>query len=134
MIVKNAAGTTVLTLGDTAITSGYLGTLYQEGDVQYQRVNITSLFVNGDFEVIASLGGRTLTLDVFIEGTDWADATAKHTALLNAVQVRRWKLTIGSVTWVCRAADSTSPIPPAGSSSNWRTVSLSIPVDQRRGI
>jgi hypothetical protein len=134
MIVKDAAGTTVLTLGDTALVSGYLGTLYQEGDAQYNRTNITSLFVNGDFEVIASLGGRILTLDVFIEGTDWADATAKHTALLNAVQVRRWKLTVGSVTWTCRAADSTSPIPPGGTTYNWRTVSLSIPVDQRRGI
>lgn len=134
MIVKNPAGTTVLTLGDTAVVGGYLATLYDESDRTFRRVTVSNPVVDGDAETQAVLNGQTVTVQVYIEGTSWADATAKRAALIAAVEVHHWQLTVGSVTWVCRKADSASPIPPGGTASTWRVVTLTIPVELQMGV
>lgn len=134
MIVKNPAGATVLTIGDNSVVGGYLGTVYQESERTFRRTVVTSPVVDDEFETQAVLAGRTLTVQVYIEGTNWAQVSTRRSALLAAVEVTGWQLTVGSVTWICRKADSTSPIPPQGIDSTWRTVTLTIPVAQQVGI
>lgn len=134
MIVKDSAGTTVLTLGDTGLVGGYLVTNYEEGDRIVDSQDVSSRFVDDDFEMHSRIKGIRLTVDIYIEGTNWADVKTKRDALLAAVEARRWQLTVGSVTWSCRRANSTSPIPTAGADSNWRVVSLSIPVRLQTGV
>jgi hypothetical protein len=134
MIVKSPAGVTVVTIGDTAVVGGYLGTVYQEGERAWRRIVHTSPVVDGDFETQAVLAGRTLTVEVYIEGSDWAQVSTRRATLLAAVEIPRWQLTVGTVTWICRPADSLSPIPPQGNASTWRVVTLTIPVDQQIGV
>lgn len=134
-LIKNAAGTTLITLGDTAPVGGYQITSYAEGDRQHEEFLTSSKFVDDDYEYQdARAKGIRNQLNVYIEGTDWADATAKHNALLDAVQVRQWQLVIAGVTWICRKADSTSPMPPLGPDSDWREVSLFFGVKLQRGV
>lgn len=134
MIVKDSSGTTVLTLGDTGVVGGYLVTNYEEGDRISDSQDVSGRFVDDDFEMHSRLKGIRLAVDVYIEGSDWADVKAKRDALLAAVEARRWQLVIGSVTWKCRRANSSSPMPAAGIDSTWRHVSLSIPVRLQTGV
>jgi len=134
MIVKNPAGTTVLTIGDNTVVGGYFATVYQESERTFRRTVVTSPVVDDEFETQAVLAGKTLTIEVYIEGTNWAQVTTRRNALIAAVEVTGWQLTVGGVTWICRKADSTSPIPPRGIDSDYRIVTLTVPVAQQVGI
>jgi hypothetical protein len=135
MIVANPAGTTVLTLGDSASVGGYLVTAYDEGSRSWRRVTTSSPRVDGEFDVASALGRTTLTLEVFISGTSWADIRTKHRALLAAVEVTGWILNVdGSVLWRCEKADSASPTPGLGMNSDGRLVTLTIPAQPVYGI
>ena len=135
MIVRTPAGVEVMEIGDDEVSAdGYVGEVYDEGERTWRRVTAESPFVHGDFEVIASLAGRTMSLSVLAVGTDWATATAKVDALLDAVEVPGWQLEVGSVTWVCRPADSRAPLTGLGMNATSRRVTLTFPVQQARGI
>lgn len=133
--IRNPAGTLVLTLGDTSFSAdGFAVKAFDQGDRSWRRIVATSPVVDGEFEVQAARDGQKLILTVLIQGTNWADACAKRTALLNAVEVNDWRLVIGGVTWACRVADSSSPMPPRGPASDWREVTLTIPATQQIGL
>jgi hypothetical protein len=133
--IRNPAGSLVLTLGDTDVSSdGMAVRTFDQGERAWRRIVATSPVVDGEFEVQAARGGQRLILTVLIQGADWADVSAKRTALLNAVEVNNWRLVIGGVTWVCRVADSESPMPPLGTQSDWRDVTLTIPATQQIGV
>lgn len=133
MIVRDAAGAQILELGDDVPVDGVTATLYDDSERKFRRVNVESMFVDGDFEVQAVLAGKRISVDVLLTGT-WSEMSAKRTALLDAVEARQWILEVAGMQWLCREADSSSPTPPTGPASNWRIVSLSIPVQQQRGI
>src|SRR5690349_8069399 len=129
MDVKDPSGTVVVTLGDDDdIVDGYLATYYDEGERKFKRITTESNWVDGVFPVISSLDGKNIQLKVYIEGTDWADVTAKWAALRDAVEVEDWQLAYGAVTWICDRADSSAPLPTYGIASTWREVTLTIPV------
>lgn len=134
MRVLDPAGAEVLVLGDNSIEGGYLVEVYDEGERMYRRVTTDSPFVHGSFEVAAALAGRTLTVVVLVTGPDWSTISARVDALLDAVEVDQWRLEVGAVTWFCKVADSSAPIPPLGTNSAWRRVTLTIPARQARGI
>lgn len=128
MIVKSPAGATVVTLGDTDVVNGYLATFYDDADDQMKRIRAESTYVGGDFEVVSAPGPKTVAVKVYIEGADWAGVTTKWAALREAVRVPDWQLTVGTVTWTCNPADINAPIPELGIDSNYREVTLTIPV------
>jgi hypothetical protein len=132
--VLDPAGAEVLVLGDNSIEGGYLVEVYDEGERTYRRVTTDSPFVHGSFEVAAALAGRTLTVVVLVTGPDWATISARTEALLEAVEVPKWRLEVAGKTWVCEVADSSAPVPPLGTNSSWRRVTLTIPARQGRGI
>lgn len=135
MIVRDADGAAVLTLGDTAIVGGYLVTGYDEGQRRWRRTTTSSTRVDGEFDVASALGRALLTVEVFIEGDDWATIRTRHRALLDAVEVTRWVLDVdGSVQWLCERADSSSPIPGRALNAEGRFVTLSIPAQPGYGI
>ena len=134
MIVADSTGATVLTLGDHDLVGGYLVTLFEQGDRTFDEQTASSPFVHGEFAVSRRLVGATLTLSVLIEGTDWDDVCAKREALLDAVEAPRWLLRPSpSVTWACRTASSSSPLPPNGADCDYREVTLTIPAAPSRG-
>jgi hypothetical protein len=135
MIVRDPDLVTVLTLGDTAPVGGYLVTGYDEGTRSWRRITTSSTRVDGEFDVASARGRQTITLEVFISGTSWADIRTKHRALLAAVEVTGWVLDVdGSVQWRCEKADSTSPTPGLGMNSLGRLVTLNIPAQPVYGI
>jgi hypothetical protein len=135
MIVRDPDGVEVLEIGDEEISAdGYVAEVYDEGERTWKRITADSPFVHGDFEVISSLAGRTLTLSVVATGSSWATITSRVDALLDAVEVPGWQLEVGGVTWVCRPADSRAPLTEVGMNGNGRRVTLTFPVQQARGI
>jgi hypothetical protein len=127
-------GVEVLVIGDNAVVDSYVAEVYDEGERTWRRITTDSPFVHGTFPIIETLDGRGLALSVVVTGPDWATITARVDALLDAVEVPGWQLEVGGKTWACRPADSTSPVPPMGTNSSWRRVSLTFPVRQARGI
>lgn len=136
MIVRDAALATVLTLGDSLLsTDGYLVTNYDEGSRAWRRITTSAPRVDGEFDVAAARGRAVLTLEVFIAGESWAEVRTRHRALLDAVEVQGWVLDVdGSVLWRCEVADSTSPTPGLGMNSPGRVVTLTIPAQPTYGI
>ncbi len=136
MKVLNPDGVTVeVEMGDERPVGGYLVTSYDEGSRTWRRQSTASPYVDGEFETAAALAGRVVTVSVFIQAANWAAVSVLHEALLDAVEVSGWWLEVNAgKTWLCRVADSASPMPPAGENSTWREVTLTIPVTQGRGI
>jgi hypothetical protein len=135
VIIADPESVTVLTLGDDESVGGYVVTAYDEGTRSWRRITTSSPRVDGEFDVASALGRTTLTLEVFISGTSWADIRTKHRALLAAVEVTGWILDVdGSVLWRCEKADSTSPTPGLGMNSDGRLVTLTIPAQPVYGI
>jgi hypothetical protein len=134
VIINNPAGTQVLELGDNGLVSGYVVSVYDEADRTWRRITTDSPFVHDVFPITETLDGRTLTLSVVVTGPDWATISTRVDALLDAVEVPGWQLEVGGVTWVCRPADSSAPMPARGTNADFRRVTLTFPVRQARGI
>lgn len=127
-------GASTVTVGDDAVVNGMFITRLEQGSRQRVRQLATSPFVDDEFEVNSRLGGLRLAVDLYIEGTNWADIVTKRTNLLAVVESVTWTLTTPTATYSCWAADSSSPTPPHGTVSDYRVIQLDIPVRQQLGV
>jgi hypothetical protein len=135
VFIRDPDGVEVLELGDNALVDGYAAVGYDEGSRSWRRITTYAARVNGEFDVATALGRSTLTLTVFIAGSDWSTIRTKHRALLAGVEVKDWLLDVdGSVVWRCEVADSTSPTPGLAFNSEGRFVTLTIPAQPTLGI
>lgn len=134
MIARNIAGVAQVTAPHTAVTGGYLTSDYQESGSAFRRTYVEADGVDASYEVSREASNRTLTWVIYIEGADFAEVRARHTALLTATQSGQWLLDVlgdnTTVVWACDAADEQAPVfYPDGS----RLVTLSISAKPLRG-
>lgn len=133
--IRDPSGVLVFTLGDASVSAdGFVITDFDQGDRSWRRITATSPVVDGEYEVQAARSGQTITLGLYLSATDWAAVSALRVALLSAVEVDGWRLIVSGMTFICRVADSTSPMPPKGPAEDWRQVILTIPVTQQIGV
>ena len=101
-------------------------------DQRRRRVVVTAPDVHGVAEVASVLDEGTYALTVRCCGASWAAAEAAKAALVSAASARSWTLTVTvdgvTESWLCRAADWSSPVEDALLWSHMRRVTLRIPV------
>ena len=126
-VIQALDGPPALALCDDSEVGGYVILAGLDfGDRLWRREVEESIHVDYAYTVTATLAMRTITVPLLIEGTDWDQVTARYEALLAAVEVHGWRLVVNGQTWKCDPADSTAPLPPDGSESTWRVVTLTV--------
>lgn len=138
MKIRDTDMNVVLTLGDNSVVDGYVAMDgFEEGQRGWRRLTVEAARVDGAYDVARARARQTITLPVYIEGADVADARAKHRALLDAVEVEQWVLDVAgdgtTAVFVCAAADEGAPV-GLFEGGRKRIVTLSIPAQPAYGF